>query len=146
MQEYRLPGMRVLQFGLAGLDEDSLPHNYVESCIAYTGTHDNDTSRGWFEKSSPTERQFALGYLGADEASVVHQMIASIWASDAMCAVAPIQDVLDLGTEARMNYPGTAVGNWSWRLVPGALSNEAAAWLGGLCRDCRRLPPPRAAS
>ena len=115
LDRYSLPGMRILQFGFAGLSEDFLPHNYVRDCVAYTGTHDNDTSRGWFSNATRPEQQFALRYLRSTEERVVDDMIRANWESLAMITIVPLQDLLGLGTEARMNFPGRPQGNWEWR-------------------------------
>ena len=118
---YGLPGMKVLQFGLEGgaLSPD-LPHQYPENCAAYTGTHDNNTSRGWFSQSSSEVQSFTKTYLDCAEEGVVWAMLRAIWASRAGWSITPMQDILDLGEEARMNYPGTSTGNWRWRMAPGA--------------------------
>jgi len=120
--EFRLPGMRILQFGFSGPDDPFLPHHYVENCVAYTGTHDNDTARGWFDSAPGQEREFALRYLNTDGSDFAWDLIRASWASVAMFAVAQMQDVLDLGGETRMNYPSRLGGNWEWRMLPDALS------------------------
>jgi 4-alpha-glucanotransferase len=84
--------------------------------VVYTGTHDNDTTLGWFNSAPESEREFCLRYLGRDGSDIVWDMIRAVWASVAMFALAPMQDLLVLGTEARMNYPGRPGGNWSWRM------------------------------
>jgi 4-alpha-glucanotransferase len=116
LDEFQLPGMRVLQFGFSGPEHPFLPHNYVPNCVAYTGTHDNDTARGWFETAPRDERGFALRYLRTDGRDFAWDLIRAIWSSVAMFAIAPMQDVLDLGGEARMNFPSTLGGNWQWRM------------------------------
>lgn len=116
-ERYHLPGMRILQFGFSGPDDPFLPHNYVRNCVAYTGTHDNDTARGWFETAPENERDFALRYLHTTRRSFVWDMIRAIWSSVAMFAIAPMQDLLNLGTEARMNFPSVPAGNWEWRMT-----------------------------
>jgi 4-alpha-glucanotransferase len=125
---FGLPGMKVLQFAFYGdPDEPSLPHNYNNpNCVVYTGTHDNDTTRGWFERVSNTaESDFASRYLdGVDAENVAMKMIRLAWSSVAVFALAPLQDFLNLGNEARMNYPGNPSGNWAWRMPANALSNE----------------------
>ena len=126
LKMYDLPGMRVLQFGFTGYQEDFLPHNYPENCVAYTGTHDNDTSRGWFSGASDPERRAALAYLHSSESTIVRDMISAIWRSRAELTVVPVQDILDLGSEARMNYPGRSEGYWEWRMSPDALSESLA--------------------
>jgi 4-alpha-glucanotransferase len=143
LEKYRLPGMRVLQFGFAGLSEEFLPHNYVRACVAYTGTHDNDTSRGWFSRASRTEQQFALQYLRSTEARVVDDMIRANWESLATITIVPLQDLLGLGTEGRMNFPGTPQGNWEWRYGEDELTRDRAEWMRqlneqtGRCSDMR---------
>lgn len=138
LRRYDLPAMRILQFGLSGMDEDFLPHRYVENCFAYTGTHDNDTSRGWFAQASEAEKKSALRYLKSTEADVVSAMVRSVWSSVAGCAIIPMQDLLELGPEARMNYPGRAQGNWEWRLQIGDLSESLGERLKELNLECGR--------
>jgi 4-alpha-glucanotransferase len=120
---FRFPGMKLLQFAF-GTDPQAatfLPHNYERNSAAYTGTHDNDTTRGWFEKLDEGERAAALRYLGTSGGEIHWEMIRAVWASVANLAVAPAQDLLGLGSEARMNLPGTSERNWEWRLgaLPG---------------------------
>ncbi len=120
---FDLPGMKILQFAFdSGEENDFLPHNYPEHCVVYTGTHDNDTSLGWFESASESDRSFALEYLEIDGSDYPWQLITAAWESRAAWAVAPMQDLLRLGTEARMNYPSVPAGNWRWRMAPGAFS------------------------
>jgi len=134
-----LPGMRVLQFGFAGLDDDFLPHRYPQNCVVYTGTHDNDTSRGWFEAATDGIQRATLTYLDCERAGVVEAMIEALWSSEAMCTIIPIQDLLDLGTEARMNLPGKPDGNWEWRLS-GPLNQQTAQRLRELNSKYDRCP------
>lgn len=115
-ERYSLPGMRILQFAFTGPDNPFLPHHYVPNCVAYTGTHDNDTARGWFEAAPEEERNFALRYLGTDGNQFAADLIRTVWASAAVFAIAPMQDFLDLSTEARMNFPSVLGGNWEWRM------------------------------
>ncbi len=121
-ERYHLPGMKILQFGFGRPDDPFLPHMYKSNCVAYTGTHDNDTARGWFATAPDSERKFALSYLLSREPEFSWQLIRAIWSSVAMFAIAPIQDLLDLGGEARMNYPSRLGGNWSWRMKADSLS------------------------
>ncbi len=119
-----LPGMKVLQFAFDGDDTHPfLPHNYPKNCVAYTGTHDNDTVLGWWASAPPVEREYAREYLEVDESDPVAAFLEGVWDSVANLAVTPIQDPLRLGTEARMNLPGTLGGNWQWRLAPDALTD-----------------------
>jgi 4-alpha-glucanotransferase len=124
---FDLPGMKILQFAFSNDASDKfLPHNFTPNFFAYTGTHDNDTSLGWYQNVSKKETDFALHYLGisrrAARRGVVMAMIRALWGSVALCAIAPMQDFLNLGTEARMNYPGRPSGNWSWRIRTGMLN------------------------
>ena len=111
-----LPGMKILQFGFTGPENPFLPHNYPENCVAYTGTHDNDTAIGWFESAPPQERKFALRYLNSHGTDFAWDLIRAVWSSVAVYAIAPMQDVLSLGPEARMNFPSRLGGNWEWRM------------------------------
>lgn len=113
---FELPGMRVLQFAFqGGSDNPFLPHHYVARAVVYTGTHDNDATRGWYATASEAERDLVRRYLGRDGRDIAWDLIRAAWSSVADYALAPLQDVLDLGSEARMNTPGTAFGNWQWR-------------------------------
>ena len=119
-----LPGMKVFQFAFsADADDPFLTHNYPSNCVAYTGTHDNDTSVGWYQKAPENERDFVRRYLARSGDDIAYDFIRAIWISVAAYALAPMQDWLRLGTESRMNYPGKASGNWSWRLLPGQLDD-----------------------
>jgi 4-alpha-glucanotransferase len=126
---YQLPGMRVLQFGFDGDSRNThLPQNYVHNSVAYTGTHDNNTTRGWFEALPDGQKQIVRNYLGrSSDASggVTAALMQLVWSSPAALAMAPLQDLLDLGTEARMNVPGRVEGNWQWRSTEDMLSDSA---------------------
>ncbi len=122
---YDLPGMRILQFAFGGATENRfLPHHYERNTVVYTGTHDNDTTLSWYHSIGDEERQLMHRYLGFTSTEVVWDLIRLAWASVADLAVVPVQDLLSLGNEARMNFPGKAAGNWSWRLLPGQLGDE----------------------
>lgn len=126
--ELDLPGMKVLQFAFSGdPDHAFLPHNYPVNCVAYTGTHDNDTSVGWYATASDKERDFCRRYLArpCDEAS--WDMIRAVWSSVALMTLAPLQDFLSLGSSARMNQPGRPYGNWTWRMDADIYNNEHLA-------------------
>lgn len=127
--QFHLPGMRILQFGFTGPDNPFLPHNYVTNCVAYTGTHDNDTALGWLASAPEEEQKFALRYLNSDGNDFAWDLIRSVWSSVAVNAVTPLQDALNLGTEARMNYPSRLGGNWEWRVDEEDLSSELAGRL-----------------
>ncbi len=117
LAETGYPGMKILEFGFGGGDSEYLPHNYIKNCIAYTGTHDNDTFLGWFEKTgSKKEVRNAIRYLGLNEEEGYNWgFIRGIWSSVANTAIAPMQDFLNLGNEARINLPSTLGTNWQWR-------------------------------
>lgn len=122
---FGLPGMRVLQFGFSGPENAFLPHHYVLNCVAYSGTHDNDTAVGWYQSAPEHERRYYRQYIVSDGSDVPGDMIRELWASVAGYALAPLQDLLGLGAEARMNFPGTLGGNnWAWRMDNGALTDS----------------------
>ena len=111
------PGMKVLQFAFGGAsDNPYLPHNYEPHCVVYTGTHDNDTTRHWYATGSEEQNDHVRRYLGRDGSDVVWDLIRLALSSVAVMAVIPLQDVLELDGDARMNFPGTPYGNWQWRL------------------------------
>ena len=122
--QFNLPGMKVLQFAYFGPDNTFLPHNYTSNYVVYTGTHDNDTSLGWYRSAAQEERDFYHRYSNRDDADVVGDMLRAIWGSVAVFSLAPMQDFLRLGTEARMNFPGKVGGFWSWRMDENALTDE----------------------
>jgi 4-alpha-glucanotransferase len=145
--ELGFPGMRVLQFGFGGDPKQSvdLPHNYVRNVVAYTGTHDNDTAVGWFQSVAgegsmrtatqiDEQRQFCLQYLNTTGDGIHWDFIRAVWASVADRAIAPLQDVLGLRSEARMNLPNSKTGNWSWRYEPGVLTKDMTLKLRELNR------------
>jgi 4-alpha-glucanotransferase len=103
--------------------------------VVYTGTHDNDTILGWFHSVAPECREAVLRYLGRGESIDVHwDMIRLAWSSIALLAIVPLQDILGLGSEGRMNLPGQPEGNWHWRYLPGTLTDDAGARLAELTR------------
>ncbi len=118
-----LPGMKILQFAFQTDSSDPfLPHNFTRHCVAYTGTHDNDTTVGWYQKAPEKERDFARRYLARSGEDIAWDFIRAVWSSVATFAIAPMQDFLGLDSSARMNLPGKLGGNWSWRLDPEDLS------------------------
>jgi 4-alpha-glucanotransferase len=124
---FRLPGMRVLQFGFDGSpDNPHLPHNYQRDLVAYTGTHDNDTTVGWYHGLANADAQRVSYYLRSDAAGLPDAMARAVLASVAQLAIVPAQDLLQLGSEARFNTPGTVAGNWSWRLPAERLTADLA--------------------
>jgi 4-alpha-glucanotransferase len=122
--QFGLPGMKILQFAFTGPDNPFLPHSYPENCAVYPGTHDNDTARGWYETGKEVEKDFARRYLAVDGRDFAWDLIRHAWSSVAVFAVATLQDLLNLGNEARMNYPSRLGGNWEWRVTMEALSVE----------------------
>lgn len=130
--EFDLPGMKVLQFGF-GTESAHAIDQFREHVVAYTGTHDNDTARGWFDSSDPgrqEERALAKRALGTDGSDFPWDLIEAVFESIAAVAVTPLQDILSLGTEARMNTPGVEAGNWRWRfrwdqITPGVVTRMA---------------------
>ncbi len=128
MQRFELPGMRVAQFAFDGNpDNPHLPYQYVPACVAYTGTHDNDTTLGWYQSLDEVTRTRVDFYLGAAPGSMPAALWRAVLSSVARLAVVPMQDLLGLGSVARLNTPGTTHGNWQWRLPPGAFTSERAA-------------------
>ena len=130
------PGMKILGFAFdSGEENDYLPHTYTKNCVVYTGTHDNDTLIGWFQKAKEEDRQFARDYLNSRSDDEIHwNAIRGAWSSVANMAISPVQDFLGLGSEARINTPGVAAGNWQWRLRHGVLTDELAERIAKLTR------------
>ena len=133
-----LPGMRVLQFGFGEDDSDHAPSNLTSDVVVYTGTHDNDTTRGWFAALDPETKERVLEGVGGDADGVVWNLIRVAMTSVADVAIFPLQDVLDLGSEARMNVPGVATGNWSWRVHSDSFTQERADRLRRLAEKTGR--------
>jgi 4-alpha-glucanotransferase len=115
-KEFGLPGMKVLQFAfLTDETNEYLPHNYTRNFVAYTGTHDNNTTLGWLKLLKGDEKKRVHLYLEGKGRKALKNAVELIWGSTANTAIAPFQDILELGGESRMNIPGTATGNWGWR-------------------------------
>jgi 4-alpha-glucanotransferase len=138
-----MPGMKVLQFGFGDRGAHIyLPQNFEPNCVVYTGTHDNDTTRGWWESSAgKEERKYAAAYFGNPSDGVHWAVIRAAFTSTARLAIVPLQDVLDLGSEARMNTPSLSDGNWGWRFTANALKPELEEKLLILSRVSDRMPP-----
>jgi 4-alpha-glucanotransferase len=139
-EKFALPGMRILQFAF-GEDESHyfLPHNYIPNCIAYTGTHDNDTSLGWWNAASANERLFAQRYLNSDGHDIHWNMIDALSSSKSNTVIFPMQDVLGLAGEHRMNYPGHQNGNWEWRFTWDMVRPDSRAALLKITVDHNRI-------
>jgi len=148
---FGFPGMRILQFGFSSDTKNvDLPHNYHRNVVVYTGTHDNDTTVGWFHSKAgkgstrnaediERERAYALKYLNSDGREIHWDVIRAAWASVANTAITPLQDLLGLGSRARMNLPASQQGNWQWRFRREALTNKVSERLRDLTELYGRL-------
>ena len=147
--EFHLPGTRVVQFAFDGhADNPYLPANYIANSVVYTGTHDNPTSLGWFEALPDDQQQDVWKYVMRfhnQSGEIAPALMGLAWSSVAALAMAPLQDLLNLGNEARMNVPGRAEGNWRWRSTEAMLSDRAFEQLKDLTRNSNRLSPRSAA-
>jgi 4-alpha-glucanotransferase len=140
--QFHLPGTRVLQFAFDGASNNPyLPDNYASNAVVYTGTHDNPTTRGWFEELPDSQRQNLWKYLkrpAGESGEAAPALIRLAWSSAAALAMAPLQDLLNLGSEARMNIPGRPEGNWRWRCTEDMLSDGDFEWLRDLTKNSDR--------
>ena len=140
--QFRLPGTRVLQFAFDGnADNPYLPNNFAPNTVAYTGTHDNPPTREWYEELPDYQRQNFWGYLKrtpGEKSEASSALISLGWSSVAALVIAPLQDVLNLGAESRMNVPGRASGNWRWRSSENVVTDRAFNWLQDLTRTSKR--------
>jgi 4-alpha-glucanotransferase len=136
----RIPGMKVLQFAFYEADNTYLPHRHVPNAVVYTGTHDNDTTRGWWATLDPDARRRVSDYLGSPGPEIEWDLIRAAYASVADRAIVPLQDVFGLGSEARMNDPAKAEGNWGWRAREEDFVNDRNARLRSLAELTGRLP------
>jgi 4-alpha-glucanotransferase len=149
---FELPGMRVFQFGFGkSPDEYHMPHRYVKNCVAYPGTHDNETLSGWLSGSSRGKRR-PLRHVGRARRQVRRYtgcracgrekirsaVLEALMRSEAAWVIIPMQDIIGLGNEGRMNTPGTARGNWTWRMAEGELSNSIREELRAMTTECGR--------
>jgi 4-alpha-glucanotransferase len=143
-ERHKIPGMAVLQFGFGDPGAHMyLPHRMSEDRVIYTGTHDNDTTLGWWNSTATEyEKRSALSYVGKCEDGINWALIRAAQSSVAALSVIPLQDVLGLGSEARLNTPSTHMGNYHWRFEPGALKPELAQKLAQLAETADRLPGP----
>jgi 4-alpha-glucanotransferase len=139
---FSIPSTRVLQFAFDGnLQNPHLPENYSANTVVYTGTHDNATTREWFEQLSEPEQRYFWRYLGrspAGNAAVAREMILLAWRSPAAIAIAPLQDLLNLGSAGRMNVPGEPEGNWRWRANWDMFASRSFEWLSELTDSADR--------
>ena len=148
---FGFPGMRILQFAFGGdPGNHDLPHNYIKNAVAYTGTHDNDTTVGWFNSGVGAgstrdysqikkEHDFCLKYLDSDGREIHWNFVRAVWSSVANTAIAPMQDLLGLGNDARMNLPASESGNWYWQCKTGDFSDEIAERLRELTEIYGRI-------
>lgn len=148
---FGFPGMRIMQFAFGGdAKNHDLPHNYIKNCVAYTGTHDNDTTVGWFLSQAGAgstrdareirrEREYCLKYLDSDGEEIHWDLIRAVWASVADTAITPMPDILGLGTEGRMNLPASRSGNWHWRMTTDSITDEITLRLKGLTEIYGRM-------
>lgn len=141
---FDFPGMKILQFAFSDPTNAYLPHNFGANCVVYTGTHDNDTTQGWYDAASVQERDYMRRYVGCDGSDAPWDLIRLGMMSVADRAVFPMQDLLGLGSEARLNTPGRASGNWSWRYPPEVLTDALANRLAELTLVYARFPLPKA--
>jgi 4-alpha-glucanotransferase len=127
---FGFPGMKILQFAFgSGPENPYLPHNHLRESVVYTGTHDNDTTAGWYAGLSAKEKKQVRDYLGSDGRDIAGDLIRAALASVADISVIPLQDILKKDSSGRMNLPGTPDGNWSWRFTEDILKEEVSAWL-----------------
>lgn len=142
LKESGFPGMKVLQFAFDSRDEgeaEYLPHHYEEHCVAYAGTHDNNTIMGWFEETKEEDVAYAREYLGMKDGDEPNwAMMDALWKSRAELVIVTAQDILGLGSQARMNEPSTVGRNWQWRALPGAFTTELAKKLKGRMKQFER--------
>lgn len=127
---FELPGMKILQFGFENInDNDFMPYNHPANCVCYTGTHDNDTTVGWYEKVAPICQDKVRRYMNTDGSSIHWDFIRTCFGSPANMAIVPIQDIFGQGSEYRMNVPGVALGNWGYRYKSEQLSDGLAQYI-----------------
>ncbi len=137
--KFGFPGMKILQFAFGtGSDNPFLPENYEENCVVYTGTHDNDTTVGWFEKLPDDLKKEVCSYLKCDGTNIHWDLIRTAWKSKAAFALAPMQDLLGLNSEARMNTPASTSSNWKWRMKVDDMSIELARKMRDLTWENKR--------
>jgi 4-alpha-glucanotransferase len=129
-KRFGIPGMKVLQFAFdGGAENPYLPHNHSTDYVVYTGTHDNDTTRGWYGGLNEGQKAYVMDYLGGPADPMPWPIVRAALASVAVLAIAPMQDILGLGSEQRMNTPGTTSGNWGWRYAVGQITDELSPQL-----------------
>lgn len=143
LKDSGFPGMKVLQYGFTSWDSCYVNHRHIANCVVYTGTHDNTTTRAWFEEINDGERDFVRRYINSlhtDQGQFVWDFIREAYRSVANLCIIPLQDYLCRGREARINAPGTAEGNWQWRLAPHTLSDDLARSIRQMTELYSRIP------
>ena len=144
LKDSGFPGMKVMEFAFDSRDasgSEYLPHNYIPNCVAYAGTHDNDTILGWFTEASAEDTAYCREYLAISEGQEANwSMMCALWSSVADLTIVQAQDILGLGSEARMNEPSTVGNNWRWRAVSGVFTKELAQKLRRKMKIYGRLP------
>lgn len=145
---FGFPGMKILQFAFGeGMENKFLPHNYLPDCCVYTGSHDNDTTRAFFEKAQKNNKdvfRHAMKYLQCNADNITAELIRAAYASVANTVLIPMQDILNLGGEARMNFPSRASGNWTWRFTWDQVDEGLAAYYKNLAETYERPPEVKA--
>ena len=143
LKDSGFPGMKVLQFAFDRRDDNGkeyLPHNFIEHCVAYTGTHDNDTILGWFHEADEEDTSYAREYLNIQNDDSLHwAMMDVLWGSIAELTIVTSQDLLGLGSEARMNQPSTVGKNWQWRALPGVFTSQLAEKIRKKMKQYQRI-------
>ena len=143
LKDSGFPGMKVLQFAFDSREESNyLPHTYPRNCVVYTGTHDNDTTKGWYHTAGKSTRQFAKEYMykpRLDEDTLAEDFIAMAMGSVADLCIVPMQDYLGLGSGARINTPSTLGGNWEWRMKTGTPDEETVQEMARMTRVYGRM-------
>ncbi len=143
--QFAFPGMKILQFAFGGeRNSNFLPHNFTRNCVVYTGTHDNETTLGWYRNTTADEKDHVRRYVARDGSDIAWDMVRLAYASVADTAVAPLQDLMALGNEARMNFPGKTGGWWTWRYTAEMLTDEIGQRLLELTELFGRAPQPDA--
>lgn len=144
LKDSGFPGMKVMEFAFDSRDasgSEYLPHNYIPNCVAYAGTHDNDTILGWFAEASAEDTAYCREYLAISEGQEANwSMMCALWSSVADLTIVQAQDILGLGSEARMNEPSTVGNNWRWRAVSGVFTKQLAQKLRRKMKIYGRLP------
>lgn len=141
---FHLPGMKILVFAFdSDAENEFLPHNYTPDSVVYTGTHDNDTTVGWYQRAEESVRDYARRYLARDGNDIAWDLIRTAWASVSVFALAPMQDFLSLDNKARMNFPSTLGGNWSWRMQPHQMTDQLKSRIYDLNKLYGRLSKPQ---